>query len=115
MIVFDENVDKTLIDEIKRHGYEIISILEYDPGISVEKWSKLLKLNNGILITEDKDFGELVFSYNLKDCSVIFFCYDKSDSLQIAKNIISVLTRHLKPSTRQFITITKRKIRIRKI
>lgn len=115
MIIFDENVDKLLIERIKQLDIESISIREYNPGISDREVIELTKSKDGILITEDKDFGELVFSYNIKGCSVIFLRYDKVDYDQIIKNLIKVLNEHLNSPKHHFITINRKKIRIRKI
>jgi predicted nuclease of predicted toxin-antitoxin system len=115
MIVIDENVDQILIDRLVSKNYKIISIREYKPGISDREVTELAKLKNGLVITEDKDFGELVFSYDIKNCSVIFLRYDKKDYNQIEKNILKVLENYYKNPGHHFITVTKKKIRIRKI
>jgi len=74
-----------------------------------------VKSKNGLLITEDKDFGELIFSHGIRDCSIIFFRYDKQDSEQIKKNILISLSTYYQKKEHCFITITKNKIRVRKI
>ncbi|MCK4407884.1 MAG: DUF5615 family PIN-like protein [Bacteroidales bacterium] len=115
MIIIDENVDQVLINRLKRDNYKIISIREYQPGIDDREVIEIAKSKKGLVITEDKDFGELVFSHNIRDCSVIFLRYNKSDYNQIEKNIINVLKDYYEKPGHFFITITKKKIRIRKI
>lgn len=115
MIIIDENVDQVLIDQIGSENYKLFSIREQQPGISDREVIKIAKSKKGLVITEDKDFGELVFSHNIRDCSVIFLRYDKSDYDQIKKNIIIVLKSYYLNPGHFFITITKKKIRIRKI
>lgn len=57
----DENVDREIVVELRSRGHEVAYVAEMEPGISGDK---LLSLANGkkvILITADKDFGEIVF------------------------------------------------------
>ena len=115
MIIIDENIDQVLIDRLDKDNYEIISIREHQPGISDRKVIEIAKSKKGLVITEDKDFGELVFSHNIRDCSVIFLRYHKPDYDQIEKNIIKVMEDYYNKPGHFFITITKKKIRIRKI
>lgn len=115
MIIIDENVDQVLVDRLASKKYKIIPIREYKPGISDREVIELAKLKKGLVITEDKNFGELVFSYDIKDCSVIFLRYDKIDYDHIEKNILKLLEVYYENPGHFFITITKRKIRIRKI
>ena len=115
MIVFDENVDQALIDRLNAENYKVFSVKAHQPGISDRQVIEIAKSKKGIVITEDKDFGELVFSHNIRDCSVILLRYDKPAYEQIEKNVITVLKDHYDKPEHFFITITKKKIRIRKI
>lgn len=114
MIVVDENVDQVLIDNLSK-DYEVISIRESNPGISDREVIKIAKSERALLLTEDKDFGELVFSHNIRDCSVIFLRYDKSEYEKVEKNILNVLEYYDKNQGHYFITITAKKIRINRI
>lgn len=72
MIIIDENVGQELINQLVGFGHEVYSIREHQQGISDNLVIEIAKLKKGVLITEDKDFGELIFSHDIKDCSVIF-------------------------------------------
>ena len=68
MIIVDENVDQVLIEQLDSQNYDLLLIREYNPGLSDKEVIKLAKEKKSIIITEDKDFGELVFSHDVKDC-----------------------------------------------
>ena len=53
--------------------------------------------------------------HDIKDCSVIFLRYQKTDYEQISRSLIKVLKDYYKSSGHFFITITKSRIRINKI
>ncbi len=115
MIIFDENVDQWIIDRILEQGYEVYSIREYRAGISDREVIDITGSKKGVLVTEDKDFGELVFSHNLKNCSVILLRYNKSDIEQVVRNIVKILERQLRVPAHYFYTISKGKVRSRKM
>jgi predicted nuclease of predicted toxin-antitoxin system len=60
-IVADENVDRLVIERLQAEGHDVLSIAhEFKSSADVE----VLSISNtelALLITEDKDFGELVF------------------------------------------------------
>jgi predicted nuclease of predicted toxin-antitoxin system len=115
MIIIDENVEEYWIQLIKSKGYEYFSIRENCHGISDLEVIEIAKNRNGLLITEDKDFGELLFSYGIEKVSVLFMRYDQPQYQQIEKHFLQCLNDYLNNPEVRFITITKTKIRIRKM
>ncbi|EON75270.1 hypothetical protein ADIS_4441 [Lunatimonas lonarensis] len=95
--------------------YEVFSIREHLQGVSDRIVIETVKSKKGFLLTEDKDFGELVFSHGIQGCSVIFLRYEKQEIIHIKKNIIKSLETYYRNSDHLFITITKDKVRVRKI
>lgn len=64
-LVADESVAYEIVEKLKGSGFEVISILEFKPGINDEEVLDLALKEQAILLTEDKDFGEL--TYRLKN------------------------------------------------
>jgi predicted nuclease of predicted toxin-antitoxin system len=115
MIIIDENIEEYWIQLIKSKGYDYYSIRENCPGISDLEVIEIVRKLEGILITEDKDFGELLFSYGVDKVAVLFIRFDQPQYNQIEKYLLKSIDDYLyKPET-CFITITKNKIRNRKI
>ena len=115
MIIIDENVDQSIIDRLGEKEYEVFSIRQHKAGISDREVIEIAASKKGILITEDKDFGELVFSHNLKNCSVILLRYDKTDVEMVIRSIVKILERQLHDPGHYFYTISKGKVRSRKM
>ncbi len=115
MVIFDENIEEFWIKLAKEISLEFISIRDSYSGISDIEVIELASKFNALIVTEDKDFGELVFSYGYK-CSVLLIRYDKPNYLQISfsfKNIISNYDRGDVEFYR-FIVLTKNSLRVRK-
>jgi len=53
----DENVPIEAIKALKRKGLDIVSIIEFSPGLNDKEVLDLANRENMILITFDKDFA----------------------------------------------------------
>ncbi|MBC8000588.1 MAG: DUF5615 family PIN-like protein [Leptolyngbya sp.] len=57
----DENFPGLAVSELRKRGHDVVWILTDAPGISDEEVLALAKNERRVLLTFDKDFGELVF------------------------------------------------------
>jgi len=114
MIIADENIDNRIILALRKANHRVTSIAEDYPGIPDEDVMNLTVSLEGILLTCDKDIGEWVFAHGRKGFSVLFLRYDNEEIDDIIKNIILILEK-LTSKEHLFISITKNKIRQRKI
>ena len=64
-LLVDENVDKSIVDELRQNGHNVLYIAEFAPSINDETVLHQANQNRALLLTEDKDFGELVFRQSL--------------------------------------------------
>ncbi len=63
LIVADESV--RIVLQLRKTGISVYSISESQYSIKDEKVLSIAVEQNALLITEDKDFGELVFRFQL--------------------------------------------------
>jgi predicted nuclease of predicted toxin-antitoxin system len=115
VIIIDENVETYWIELIRSKGYEILSIKESNSGISDKEVLEIARMNKGLLMTEDKDFGELVFSYGIQGVSVLLMRYDQPQYELIENHVLKCLEEYFTKPETSFITISRNKIRIRRI
>jgi len=109
----DENIDRQIVETLRNEGNDVIYIPEVYPGIDDVKVLKFANDNKSILITSDKDFGELVFRRKLVNFGVILIrlhgCSIK-DKRRLIKDFIA---NHAYEIENSFSVITKDNIRIR--
>jgi predicted nuclease of predicted toxin-antitoxin system len=60
-LLADESVDWPIVERLRNDGHEVSYIAETDAGITDDVVLDLSGATNALLITGDKDFGELVF------------------------------------------------------
>ena len=115
MIIFYENVETYWIELARRKGYEIYSVKESSPGIPDTEVLEVARIRKGLLITEDKDFGELVFSYGIQGVSVLLMRYDQPQYELIEQHVLQCIEEYFKDPQICFITVSRNKIRTRRI
>lgn len=59
--IADEGIDRPIVDRLRQEGYSVWYIAEMAPSISDDMVLKLANDQKALLLTADKDFGELVF------------------------------------------------------
>ena len=112
-IIADESLNFEFVSFLRDNNFEIFSIAEKHPSVSDETILEMSLTSPAIIITEDKDFGELIFK-NKKDFSaVILLRYNVSEEQLIQKSLLSLLKNHLKELHKSFVTITINRTRIR--
>ncbi len=57
----DENIPLYVVKQLRKEGYKVISVTEEFAGSSDEKILELSSRNKWVIITFDKDFGELIY------------------------------------------------------
>jgi predicted nuclease of predicted toxin-antitoxin system len=57
----DENVDRQIVERLRQDGHDVLYVAEMEPGISDDEVLKRANDSQSLLLTVDKDFGELVY------------------------------------------------------
>lgn len=113
MVLADENIDRNIIKFLRDNGIPAISVYENHRGVTDEEIISISKNPSKIILTEDKDFGEWVFSHNQKDISVILLRYHFSETQKIKQILLEIIKSKFNLLQDSFTTITPNKIRIR--
>lgn len=70
----DENVPLKAVQLLRKKGHDVLSICETAPQTADEDILQLAEKDGRILITFDKDFGELAYNSPLPlSCGIILF------------------------------------------
>ena len=109
----DENIPYTVISELKKLGYNIISVLNYRSGMTDEEVIELAVKEKRIIITFDKDFGRLV-TLNPNTPGVILLRIPPINPEYILKRIQATLKKVQNPY-KKLIIVRKKTIKIIKL
>src|SRR5438552_14411857 len=62
MILFaDESVDRPIVERLRQDSHDVSYVAELSPSIADDEVLREANSRNALLLTGDKDFGELVF------------------------------------------------------
>ncbi len=111
--VVDESVEIQIAQRLRRDGHEVECVTELAPGIGDED---VLSRNNraeAILITADKDFGELVFRLGRVARGVLLVRLAGISNEAKASTVADAIRRHEKGLEDAFTVISHGQVRIR--
>lgn len=89
--VVDECCDDDLTEWLRAGGHDVVSIRETAPGSKDQVVLKLSVDQQRILLTEDKDFGELVIRLGLDAFCIFLFRLRESDAWSKINRLNDVL------------------------
>ena len=112
--VADESVDQQIVAHLREDGHAVWYIVETGPGASDAEVLELARCKGTILLTADKDFGEMVFRQRQVTEGVIFIRLAGQSQKRKAEIVSSAVRRHGEELFRAFSVITPGGIRIRK-
>lgn len=70
-LVADESVERQIVERLRREAHDVLYVAEMEPGVTDDVVLRRASESNLLLVTADKDFGELVFRQGLADSGVV--------------------------------------------
>ena len=112
----DESVDNGIIALLRGQGFDVYSIAKENSGISDTQVLEISLHRKELLLTEDKDFGELTIRFNRANNGIILI---RANDLSVNERfalLLDVLQRYEDELLQCFTVIdSKDRIRIRRI
>lgn len=94
-LLADENIPIKAVNALRQRGIDIVSVIEFSPGLSDRKVLDLANRKERIVVTFDKGFGELLFREKLKAKGLILLRFIPKSPEQITKRIEYLLTAEI--------------------
>lgn len=113
VIVADESVDYRIITRLIEIGITVYAIAKESPSITDSQVLSVAVEKKALLITEDKDFGELVFRLQLSHYGILLIRMDEADYK--IDSVAAAILRHYKDLINRFSVINNQKLRIKEL
>lgn len=113
-LVCDEGVERPIVEYLREQGHHVLYIAELEPGIGDQAVLAKAAELNAPLVTNDKDFGELVFRQQLTSTGVILLRVTGLSSTAKATTVAAAIRQHEAELTGSFTVIAPGHIRIRR-
>ncbi len=112
-LLADEGIDRQIVDALCKKGYAVGYVAEMDPGIPDDVVLELANSEGAILLTADKDFGELVFRLRRLSSGVVLVRLAGLSPIRKSEIVVPLIMKHFSELTGSFSVITSMGIRIR--
>ncbi|MBN1226180.1 MAG: DUF5615 family PIN-like protein [Deltaproteobacteria bacterium] len=109
----DESVDRQIVEALRLKGYIVGYIAEMEPGVSDDAVMDLANKEGALLLTSDKDFGELVFRLRRLSSGIILIRLFGLRSSKKSEIVVSLIEKYFRELTGKFSVISATGIRIR--
>lgn len=114
-ILADESVDGPIVFRLRKYGHYVQYVAEMNPGIPGEQVLSLAGHEDTLLLTADKDFGELIFRQGFIKRGVVLFRLAGRPPSEKADMISSAITEHGNELLHAFSVITDKSVRVRRV
>ncbi len=108
----DESCDFAVVRALRAAGYDVLAVAERARGAHDEDVIRLATNERRILLTEDKDFGQLVFAAGKETCGVIFIRYPASLRSELPQRVLDAVKRENSRMQTAFVVLQPKRMRI---
>ena len=114
-LLADEYCDAGLVEALRREGRDVTYILEMKPGASDTEVLQQARRDERILLTVDKDFGELVYRLRRPVLGLILLRLAPEEQTLKAPRLCTFLERESERLDGAFVVLDADKARIRSL
>jgi len=110
----DVGVGKKVEKWLLRNGYDLKAVRDINPKMEDDKILSIAISENLMVVTMDKDFGELVYNSGLPHSGVLLLRLEGAKSDEKVKAIEKILSEYLDRLPNNFCVFQHGRLRIRK-
>ena len=111
----DESCDFAVVRDLRAGGFDVVAVVEKAPGTTDERVIELARPEGRIVLTEDRDFGRLVFAATRATNGVIFIRFPATRRTELAARVLDLVRREGDRLEKSFTVVGPSRIRIRKL
>jgi predicted nuclease of predicted toxin-antitoxin system len=112
-LVADEGVDKAIVDALRAGGYGVKYFAEAGAGTGDKEILAAANDTQSLLVTCDKDFGELVFRQRLVNSGVVLIRLEGLSAATKASIVLDAINSHGSEMIGKFTVMSPGLLRIR--
>ena len=114
-VLADENIDPDLVGWLRDQGHDVLSIREAARGAPDTRVLALAAAESRVLLTADKDFGELVFRQGLRALGIVLLRFHTRSRREFLNLFVSHWPDNVAVPPGNFVVATHQTLRVRKL
>lgn len=108
----DESCDFAAVRALRAEGFDVSAVAEVSPGAEDDRVIERAVREGRILLTEDKDFGQLVYAAGHASCGIILIRYTAVMRPTLGARIVALARDHGNHLRGSFVVLDPHRIRI---
>jgi len=108
----DESCDFGVVRALRAAGFDVIAVVEKAAGAVDERVIELAHSESRILLTEDRDFGRLVFAAAHPTSGVIFIRFPAGRRSELPARVLDLVGREAARLKTSFTVVGPERVRI---
>lgn len=108
----DESCDYSVVRALVRRGHEVLAVADLSPRADDESVIGLALREKCILLTEDKDFGQLVHASGVQSVGVILLRFPPGARSTIGEVVADLVGRRHEELIGRFVVVQPGRVRI---
>ena len=114
ILLADESVDRFVVERLRQEGHDVVAVTELSPSIADEEVLQQANDRGALLVTADKDFGELVFRQGRIHTGVVLLRLAGLPTAAKVETVAAVFRLHGTELAGAFCVISPGAVRIRR-
>jgi predicted nuclease of predicted toxin-antitoxin system len=112
----NENFPLASIRLLREGGYPVVSVVEKFPGINDRGVLEFAKKNSLVILTFDRDYGELIYRFKLvPPAGVVYFRFSPSTPEEPATILLNIMEKRVADFSGKFTVVEREGMRQRKL
>jgi predicted nuclease of predicted toxin-antitoxin system len=114
LFIADENFPLPSVNKLRSAGHDVVAIITDSPGAADEEILTRAVRETRIILTFDRDFGELVFRLRLPPPQgIVYFRFDPATPMEPAEYLLRLLAELEVVLEHRFTVVDRRQLRQR--
>ena len=112
LFLADESCDFSVVRALRDAGYEVLAVAEIMPRADDDAVLALAQQQQRILLTEDKDFGQLVYAHQQATGGVVLIRYPAGARSNLPGDVVHLVSERASDLVARFTVIQPGRIRL---
>jgi predicted nuclease of predicted toxin-antitoxin system len=108
----DESCDFRVVRTLRAAGHDVTAVLEESPGAEDEAVIALARREERVLITEDRDFGQLFYAATRPTCGVVLLRFPSNARNSMLKAVTDLVEERGAALADRFVVAEPGRVRI---
>jgi predicted nuclease of predicted toxin-antitoxin system len=107
----DESRDFRVVRALRAAGHDVVAVIEVAAGAEDAAILEMAKRESRIFVTEDRDFGQLVYAAGKPATGVILLRFPSSARADLPAIVVDLVTRYGEKLADRFVVLQPGRIR----